>query len=246
MILDVDLGNTRIKWRSSEQPDVLNVFALGDELPTQWHALSGGDRLRLASVLKPEKTLAFIDSVHRLGGVAIERACVQQDVNGLRVAYKDVSRFGVDRWLALLATRERFPARNCVVVSGGTALTVDLLAADGCHLGGYIAPGKQAAARSLWQNTDGLGDARQDFAPRRDPGTTTLECIAAGLALLFRGFAHELQQRVVVELPQPQWIFTGGDAEVLRHLFLEQSADEPISAQVAPGLVLEGLAIALP
>lgn len=247
MILDVDLGNTRIKWRSSEQPGVLNVFALDDELPAQWRALSSRDRLRLASVLKPEKTSAFIDSVRRLdGGVVIECARVQQDFAGLRVAYNDVSRFGVDRWLALLAIRARLSARDCVVVSGGTALTVDLLRADGRHLGGYIAPGRQAAAKSLWQNTDGLSDARQDLAPRSEPGTTTLECVAAGLTLLFRGLAHELQQRMAAELFQPQWVFTGGDAEVLLHLFTKNCGDEQISAQVVPELVLEGLAIALP
>jgi type III pantothenate kinase len=132
-----------------------------------------------------------------------------------------------------------------VVVSGGTALTVDLVTANGLHLGGYIAPGRRAAARALWQSTDGLDDARRDFAPRLQPGATTLDCVAAGLTLFFRGFASELRQRIAAELTQPQWIFTGGDAEALLHLFAESDGDAHAQV-VVPELVLEGLAIALP
>lgn len=244
MILDVDIGNTRIKWRSSEQPDVIELFTFGDELPERWRSLSSSDRLRLSSVLKPERTAGFIDAVRQLGGVLVERAQVQQDFAGLRLAYSDASCFGVDRWLALLAARARFSGRDCVVVSGGTALTVDLVTAEGLHLGGYIALGRRAAVQALWQSADGLGEARQDFAPRLQPGTTTLDCVAAGLTLFYRGFANELRQRLEAELSQPQWIFTGGDADALLYFFTEIGSC--VSAQVVPGLVLEGLAIALP
>lgn len=244
MILDVDIGNTRIKWRSSDQPDVLGFFAFGDELPEQWRLLSSRDRLRLASVLKPERTAAFVDAIRQLGEVPVERAQVREGFAGLQLAYPDVSRFGVDRWLALLAARARFPGRDCVVVSGGTALTVDPVTEGGLHLGGYIAPGRRAAARALWQSADGLEDARHDFAPRLQPGRTTLDCVAAGLTLFFRGFAAELRQRLDAELSQPQWIFTGGDADALLYFFTE--IDSSARAQVVPELVLDGLAIALP
>jgi type III pantothenate kinase len=246
VILDVDLGNTRIKWRSSEKPEVISIFAFGDELPSLWSSLACSDRMRLASVLKPEKTATFVESVRRHSGVSIQIAQVQQHFAGLQLAYADASHFGVDRWLALLAARARFSGRDCIVVSGGTALTVDWVTAGGVHLGGYIAPGWRAAAQALWQNADGLDDARRGFAPRLQPGATTLECVAAGLTLLFRGFAVALCQQVDRELVTPQWIFTGGDAEVLLQLFAETAEAVQIPAQLAPGLVLEGLVIALP
>lgn len=56
---------------------------------------------------------------------------------GVRIAYADPSKFGVDRYLALIAAAEH---REAVVVAGvGTALTIDLLDADGQHHGGRIA-----------------------------------------------------------------------------------------------------------
>lgn len=245
MILDIDLGNSRIKWRTGAQPEILNTFALGEELPSQWQNLGSCDRVRLASVRSPATTAAFLESVQRQSGALIQVAQVLQGFGGLQLAYANVSGFGVDRWLAMLAARARYPGRDCVVISGGTALTADLVTAQGIHLGGYIAPGWRSAARALWQNTDGLKDARGDLAPRLSPGTTTLECIAAGLTALFRGFLNELCLRAVGELAQPQWVFTGGDAERMMDFFVADRG-QPQSVVRVPGLVLEGLAVALP
>ncbi len=41
----------------------------------------------------------------------------------------------------------------CVVAGAGTALTLDVLAADGQHLGGLIAPGPQLMQQSLLEAT---------------------------------------------------------------------------------------------
>jgi type III pantothenate kinase len=247
MILDIDLGNTRIKWRSSDRPELVDSFHLGDEIPRQWRSISPSDRIRVASVLSAEKTTAFIEALQRVSNAPMQLARVQQGFAGLQLAYADISGFGVDRWLALLAARMRFPARDCVVVSGGTAVTVDWLTERGRHLGGYIAPGWRTAARALWQNADNLGEARRGLAPLFQPGTTTLECIAAGLTLFFKGFAAELHQAAAAEFPAPQWVFTGGDAETLMGFFAESGTGRALdTAQVLPSLVLEGLAVALP
>jgi type III pantothenate kinase len=244
VILDVDLGNSRVKWRSSDRPGAIESFRLGEELPPQW---SGADRLRLASVLSAGKTAGFIESVLKRASVDIQVARVQQDCAGLHLAYVDVTSFGADRWLALLAARARFPGRDCVVLSGGTALTADLLDAQGKHLGGYIAPGWHTAARSLWQNTDRLDAARRDLVPQLQSGATTLQCIAAGLTLMYRGFIAELRQRSAGCLRDPQWILTGGEAQMLS-AFMEGlgESDGVPAAQIMPTLVLDGLALALP
>src|SRR5690606_27148505 len=64
---------------------------------------------------------------------------VEREMAGVRIGYADASRLGVDRALAMVAARGRVPG-PVLVVGVGTALTVDLLDADGVHRGGCIAP----------------------------------------------------------------------------------------------------------
>lgn len=249
MIIDVDIGNSRIKWRSSSAPEALAVFTLGDALPEEWRA---ADRMRISSVLTPEKTANFVDQVKHHCGVAPQLAVVQDRFAGLLLAYADPTRLGVDRWLAMLAVREKFPRQNCVVCSGGTALTVDLVEAGGRHLGGFIVPGLRVFARALWQNTDGVGEAREPLAERQSPGTTTLECVEAGLTLLYQGFFGAVLHVAPKSVHASRWIFTGGDAEYLQRAWLAcpgKRHSEPNTEErsiILPGLVLDGLAQALP
>ena len=59
---------------------------------------------------------------------------------GVRCAYADPARLGVDRWVAVLAAYHAAHGAACVL-DAGTAVTFDAVAADGRHLGGLIFPG---------------------------------------------------------------------------------------------------------
>ncbi|MDP1069535.1 type III pantothenate kinase, partial [Klebsiella pneumoniae] len=61
-------------------------------------------------------------------------------------------RMGVDRWLAMLAAWQRV-GQSCWVVDCGSAITLDLLDAEGRHQGGYILPGLRLMQQSLLGNT---------------------------------------------------------------------------------------------
>jgi type III pantothenate kinase len=84
----------------------------------------------------------FVRSTRRAGGV----------IN----AYAEPWRLGVDRWVALIGARQRFPHQALCIVSVGTAMTLDLLDADGRHLGGAIVPGPELMVRSLLTRTAGI------------------------------------------------------------------------------------------
>jgi hypothetical protein len=60
--------------------------------------------------------------------------------HGVRIAYSDPARLGVDRFLALIGAHA-LHAGPKLIVDAGTAVTYDLLLADGSHLGGLILPG---------------------------------------------------------------------------------------------------------
>ena len=67
---------------------------------------------------------------------------------GVRIAYAEPSRLGVDRFLALLAAHARGPG-PWLLVSAGSALTVDLLDVGGQHIGGVIAPSPEHMRAAL-------------------------------------------------------------------------------------------------
>lgn len=251
MIIDVDMGNSRIKWRYAGVRDSFGVINASDELPEEWKSLPPQSRFRISSVIGAARTREFSNRLAALENVVVEIAVVKNPFAGVNLAYADITKFGVDRWLALLAAKAKHPVANCVVVHGGTALVADLLCADGRHLGGFIAPGWHTSLRSLGEAAHALSlaDTASDFG-RSQPGATTLECIAAGASLLFKGFLRELNLVASAQLKSPVWIFTGGDAKLLLALMsatqLETAASSDDRYELARDLVLEGLAIALP
>lgn len=253
MIVDIDIGNTRIKWRFADIPHSFAVLDSVDELPESWRCLPDRPRFRISSVVGLERTREFADRLMSLGDSSVEIALVKSPFAGMELAYGDVASFGVDRWLALLAARSRCPQRDCVVVHAGTALVADFLRSDGRHLGGFIAAGLRASLSAIGGAAHALGAAAAGVADFRcdQPGRTTIECIEAGTALLVRGFLRELDSAASLQFDSPKWIFTGGDAALLMALgqysgerggFASGRAD----AEFVQELVLEGLAIALP
>ena len=77
---------------------------------------------------------------------------------------------------------------DLVVADAGTAVTLDLLRADGQHLGGYIPPGVARQAQSLWGGTGRVQVSTQALKPRFEPGDGTEACVEAALTAALMGF----------------------------------------------------------
>jgi len=91
---------------------------------------------------------------------------------------------GIDRLVdAVAVNRLRDPRRPAVIVDVGTAITVDLVSADGAFLGGSILPGIQMAARALHHFTDllPLVSVSDLSVPPSPLGTSTESAMQAGL-----------------------------------------------------------------
>jgi pantothenate kinase type III len=113
----------------------------------------------------------------------------------------------------------------CVVVSMGTAITIDVVNARGEFVGGLIAPGLRLMARALHEHTALLPEV--DPVRRKSPvGRATREAIQSGISTaaegLIRGALAGARGRV---------FGTGGDAPLFRDLF----------DVLAPDLALEGV-----
>lgn len=246
MILEVDIGNTRLKWRlmdGAESTSTVQAVAVRDweTIEQQWRQLHSVQRVRVACVAPSAVRDRCRQACGKVFNLAPEFAAVEQGRAGVTVAYQDYSSLGVDRWLALLASRHQFPGMSCLVISAGTALTIDLLSHEGNHLGGYIVPGLKTATEALFGATSVIRVPSLALTPAWQPGATTLECVENGFAAMYQGLLRSLWQQASEQLREPLVVWSGGDAETVAAL-LGDSARQA----TCPSLVLDGLRLALP
>lgn len=230
-----DLGNSRLKRAPLKHAGIgeaMRVAHDGTALPTAWDAglPARFDEAVVASVASPALTVQLLDALSgRCARISIARTVDR--LAGVRVAYAEPRRLGVDRFLALLAAHAR-ARRAWLVVGVGTALTIDLLDADGLHHGGRIAPSPTLMREALHARAAQLpphGGAYAEFADDTEAALAS-GCEGAALALVERSLSA-----AAARLGEPAALLLhGGGAQALR-------ARLPASV-LAPDLVLEGLA----
>ena len=244
-VLELDLGNTRGKWRLLEGR---NVRARGSmptaavrsgELPPEWLELCP-QRVRAANVAGTGISAALQDAVGAQFGLAVEFARVEHRRAGVTCAYSDIAKLGVDRWLAVLAAYQR-SRRAALIVDCGSAVTLDLVDNGGQHLGGYILPGLELMRRALFKDTDAVKvpqalQAGMSLAPGRD----TDSAVNRGLPLMVLGAVDRAYQILVAAgSAEPLLWLTGGDGPFF-------SSVCAVPHQLVPELVLDGLALSNP
>ncbi len=214
MRLELDAGNTRIKWRLYDGQEYVMS---GHDLKTHWvQTPNWGQQIELVwmSSVHPSQTLWVQQHFNE---VLLAETLKEQ--NGLSNSYQDVSRMGVDRWLAMLSAWCRNPGQINIVIDAGTALTVDIVRADGTHLGGYICPGLSLMKSALLGQTQRvLADA--DWQHARDPGTSTQACVDHGLLDMAVSWLESILCQYQHQANKV-WL-TGGDSATLAK-FLRES-----------------------
>lgn len=246
LILEIDMGNTASKWRVCDGDHVV----LRGKSPTRlfpdasMQQLQGIGRIRLASVCSDEVTgaaqAALSSVVHR----DVDRAITVAAQAGVRNSYADPSRMGVDRWLAMLAAYNKAKTA-CLVVSCGTAVTIDFVDPDGAHGGGYIFPGLMMMRSALLSNTGRIRYDIEGFDMQRDPGRTTAAAVEHGAVHALLSAVEIASMRMMERWHSGTIFITGGDAGVLLTQ-LNLPASHKIEVQHVEELVLDGLRFALP
>ena len=199
------------------------------QLPRGWpiHAISVQDHVRdrlesllrswgLRLVMVPKRPLAISYELYRYEELGIDRAAMAEAAVAL------------------------FPERNLLVVSAGTAVTIEVITADHRYQGGYILPGLQTKLTSLHLRTARLPQIRlAEINPLEiveaeflghDTRSAMLRGVLRETELAVRGLEGALEKRLGVK----GWhlICTGGDGE-----FLSKLLDAPFH----PSLILEGV-----
>ncbi len=242
MILELDVGNSRIKWRQirHESLELINEgFVLKfPDLRMLPELQCSVKMVRICSVRGAEVNTQLKDWVNASYGLDLQLAEVTQSCGGVTNQYKEVSRLGIDRWLALLAAYKR-TAGACVVIDAGTAFTIDLLDMKGLHLGGYILPGLKLMRSSL-ESTTAIRLTPDYIGRPQTTGHSTDQAVSNGTLTALLAMICQLMNSIHSQQVATKVYFTGGDAELLHtHAAIEGS-------EVVPGLVFEGLAVACP
>jgi type III pantothenate kinase len=247
MILELDCGNSFIKWRVLGA-DIRLVVAEGvvdsDVALLESLKLLAGlalNHCRMVSVRTGEETGALISMLSDAFGVSVVCAASSREMSGVRNGYEDYEKLGLDRWLAMLGGFH-LASGACLVLDFGTAVTADFIAGDGRHLGGFICPGMPLMRNQLRTHTRRIryGDVAAERALETlAPGRTTVEAVERGCSLMLRGFVLTQLQLASSYWGQDYTVFlTGGDADLVSEIVPE--------ARVVPDLVFVGLAMACP
>lgn len=234
MILLIDSGNTRVKWRlvngGKTELEGAGVFDVSDPFERLRGLSVDISRVDVSTVGSEDDQLLLASNVREFTLAPITFHWAEACRDGLTSSYQDVARMGADRWHGMLAAWQITRA-GCAVVDAGSAVTVDYVSDEGKHLGGYILPGLQMMRRSLKLEAARIGFDFESVL-RTVPGVSTGECANHGLAWLTEGVVRQVH-RDVAEYGLQRIIVTGGDAERFINLGLQADRHE--------GLVLDGL-----
>jgi len=251
----IDAGNTRLKWAIYAQGQFLQrgVFtyewlALQEQFGVQWASqINAGkiDKLVLCNVAgeRLETPLRQWLSDNRAQGTALQEKrpltivnlAAQSQAFGVRCAYEQPGQLGSDRWAALVAARHHITG-PCCVIDCGTALTIDLLSADGIHEGGLIAPGMTMMRQSLLENTVQIdvdaAESKSVFSVH-----DTASAVQAGIMAATEGTVQQVLQQASGQWQRvPVCVVTGGNAHAILSILPRGSMHEA-------EWVLKGLAV---
>jgi type III pantothenate kinase len=239
----IDLGHTRLKWAWAGDGRVQRGGAAdshGDllKVPEALARQAGGppEQIGVAAVARAPQTPELLHRLQRLLGTVPTLLTTTPRCGRVICGYDHPSSLGVDRWAAVIGAWRRAPGRAAVVVDAGSALTMDILAADGRHLGGSIAPGLALARAAFYSRTGRTEQAGQ--ADRAGFARNTGDAVASGTLLGMAGAVEAVWRRYASSVPQPLLWVTGGDAN-------ELSGALDVAHDVVPDLVFEGMDVML-
>jgi len=153
---------------------------------------------------------------------------------GMPIRLDNPRELGADRLVNAVAAWARFESA-CIVVDFGTAITYDVVSAEGEYLGGIISPGLEISLEALALRAAKLPQVELG-EPRSLIGKTTADAVRSGIVYGYAGQVDGIVTRLRAELGgEAPVIATGGLAHHLVPSFT-QTVDT-----VDDMLTLEGL-----
>ncbi len=232
MILLIDIGNSRTKYVQLVNGELSATTQLNNsEFSAKYFTkyFSQTSQLIVANVAKSVLTDELATWCAR-EKISYKQVHSEQQKNTLVSAYQEPTTLGIDRWLALLGTIHLYPQENVLIIDAGTATTVDLLAANGQHQGGWILAGINALFNSILSHST-LVHAKSKAMPSLAFGTNTTDnvnngCWAATIGMIEQAIVQAQQLSDINRI-----VLTGGDGKALTTLLLAQTAENTLAVE---------------
>lgn len=235
----VDAGNSRLKWallKTSElSPVSYEPYVVSSRLDVIFRVLVSikVKRLLIVHVLGEEFELSLQDYC-QANHIQLHIIKSQGSAYGITNAYDDAKQLGADRFVALVAVHQQNMLRsevvdsamnsanihavNSIVISCGTAVTIDALNDRGEHLGGLILPGLQ-----LWKEVLIKGATLLESSDSHQVdifAKNTKQGIAGGSLYGLAGAIDHIGDEMSQQFTKPvERIISGGCAEALLPYF---------------------------
>jgi len=237
MVIAIDIGNTNLHLGRFRDRRLIRVLVISSRGRIHWARirsfLSSGavSRVVLASVQprldRPLK--ALVRSTLGLTPLVVDH----RHPSGLKLGYERPWTLGADRIAGAAGALALF-RRHAIVVSFGTAITVDAVMKNGYFPGGFILPGPDLMAAALHEHAARLPKVRFRSASR-GIGRSTANAIRSGTMLGAAGAVRELVRSIRSQYDRSFIVLaTGGRARSIAPLVPEIDF-------IVPHLVLYGL-----
>lgn len=247
MILLIDSGNTSIKWALATTPNTPWI-AQGNashtqlaDVATTWHALSFTRVLisHVATDAIREHIQQILLAHPKASQMNVQWFSAQAQLGNLHNHYQIPHQLGADRFANLFATSILFNKQACLVVSSGTACTIDTLDHNAHFYGGRILPGLQTMVKALTEHTAHLPTITPDKVTPPDLNypfaDNTIDAIISGCVSAHIGAITQAFTTYQQKYNDAVCILTGGAAQFI-------SPNLTIPHRVIDHLVLIGLA----
>lgn len=233
MNLIVDIGNTRVKLAVMEGGECVAERSAEHLVPAMLDELFALHAIDKAIVSSTRGEAGAAEAAAMLRGrVARLVEFGPRTPVPIRSDYLTPETLGRDRLAAAVGATVLWPGRNVLIVDCGTAVTFDLVTADGVYRGGNISPGLRMRFGALHDHTaalplcgpadgeedeagDEAGDGTGEGNAAPGLGRTTREAIGRGvmnsLVYEIEGYAARMGRKIDGLCV----IFTGGDAKYL-------------------------------
>lgn len=213
--LTIDNGNTSVKV----------AFFIGTELVATNRFMRRDVRLldRFISTYKPDSAImcstASSEASQRVEELINQRcsrvmSLTHETPMPITLGYRTPQTLGRDRIATAVCAWSIAQGGDVLVIDAGTAITYDLVTADGCFVGGNIAPGLGLRFKSLHEHTGRLPlvDADGDTPVM---GYDTQTAIRSGVLLGLLGEIRSCIATLKMSHPGLTVFLTGGDGKLL-------------------------------
>jgi biotin-[acetyl-CoA-carboxylase] ligase BirA-like protein len=252
-LIAADIGNTACKFAyfsryDDPEPKAIRSFVYDadgmDDVESllEWHPQSLVTFPIYGLSVNPNRESEIFSRLNKIGFAPV--LVGKRPVRYHGDAY-DFQNLGADRlamiegWLANLPLSQRHQDYSGLLVSAGTATTLDWVRGDGRHCGGLILPGLQMALDSLSKQTALLPQlhARSLYKKKSQHhwGWNTQSALALGCLKMTIDTVHQCRKSIIDRMGSTDAVgisITGGFAEVL---------SRELEIPPTPSLVLRGL-----